>query len=96
MVSKPGKGYGLAKYTQKADARMIYNGQSLMSKNGSKKKGKSKLYQMIKKHIFKFNEMKFNRMKYPGIFIIVKGSVELEDDRGFRCSGVISEREFFG
>lgn len=33
--------------------------------------------------------MKFNRLKYPGMFIVVKGMVELEDDRGFRCSGMI-------
>jgi hypothetical protein len=40
--------------------------------------------------------MKFNRTKYPGLFVIVKGIVELEDDRGFRCNGMISERDFFG
>jgi|JI10StandDraft_1071094.scaffolds.fasta_scaffold128072_1 hypothetical protein len=40
--------------------------------------------------------MKFNRMKYPGLFIITKGTVELEDDRGFRCNGMIGERDFFG
>jgi hypothetical protein len=40
--------------------------------------------------------MKFNRMKYPGLFIITKGTVELEDDRGFRCTGMIGERDFFG
>jgi hypothetical protein len=40
--------------------------------------------------------MKFNRTKYPGLFIVTKGTVELEDDRGFRCSGMIGERDFFG
>lgn len=40
--------------------------------------------------------MKFNRTKYPGLFVVVKGTVELEDDRGFRCNGMIGERDFFG
>lgn len=40
--------------------------------------------------------MKFNRMKFPGLFVVTKGTVELEDDRGFRCNGMISERDFFG
>ena len=40
--------------------------------------------------------MKFNRLKYPGLFIVLNGKVEIEDDRGFRCSDIISERDFFG
>ena len=40
--------------------------------------------------------MKFNRLKYPGLFIILNGNVEIEDDKGFRCKDIISERDFFG
>jgi len=40
--------------------------------------------------------MKFNRFKYPGLFIILNGNVEIEDDKGFRCKDIISERDYFG
>jgi hypothetical protein len=40
--------------------------------------------------------MKFNRLKYPGLFILIKGKIEVEDDRGFRCEDMIGEREYFG
>lgn len=36
--------------------------------------------------------MKFNKLKYPGLFIVLRGKVEIEDDRGFRCSDLIGER----
>lgn len=40
--------------------------------------------------------MKFNKLKYPGLFILIKGKIEVEDDRGFRCEDLIGEREYFG
>ena len=40
--------------------------------------------------------MKFNRLKYPGLFIILNGNVEIEDDKGFRSKDILSERDFFG
>ncbi len=40
--------------------------------------------------------MKFNRLKYPGLFILLEGEVEIEDDRGFRCSDLIKPRDYFG
>ncbi len=59
MISNPGKGYGLAKYSHKADARMIHSGGIYSVSNEPKRKRdkreRSKIYQMIKKHIFKFN-----------------------------------------
>lgn len=93
FISKAGKGYGLAKTLQKTDPRVVSSG---MSRGPSKNRGRSRIYTMLKKHIFKFNEMKFNRLKYPGLFIVVRGSVEVEDDRGFRVNNMINERDFFG
>jgi hypothetical protein len=91
MLSKAGKGYGLAKNTIKADIRMVFSGiVSKGKEEKGKRSGRAKIVQLIKKHYFKFNEMKFNRTKYPGLFVILKGTVELEDDRGFRCNGMIS------
>lgn len=59
MISPPGKGYGLAKYSHKADARMIQSSSLQTVSNEPKRKRqkreRSKIYQIIKKHIFKFN-----------------------------------------
>ena len=40
--------------------------------------------------------MKFNRLKFRGLFILVEGKVEIEDDRGFRCKDIMSPRDYFG
>lgn len=40
--------------------------------------------------------MKFNRLKYSGLFILVDGKIEVEDDRGFRCQDILSPRDYFG
>lgn len=46
--------------------------------------------------MLRLNEMKFNRLRYPGLFILVEGKVEVEDDRGFRCKDIMSPRDYFG
>lgn len=46
--------------------------------------------------MFRFNHMKFNRLKYSGLFILVDGKIEVEDDRGFRCKDILSPRDYFG
>jgi hypothetical protein len=40
--------------------------------------------------------MKFNRLRYPGLFILKEGKIEIEDDRGFRCRDIMSPRDYFG
>lgn len=40
--------------------------------------------------------MKFNRLRFRGLFILVEGKVEIEDDRGFRCKDIMSPRDYFG
>lgn len=56
MLSKPGKGYGLAKSVKKADGRMLFSCAISKEKDAiGKRRGKSKIYQLIKKHLFKFN-----------------------------------------
>ena len=97
FISKAGKGYGLTKNNQRTDPRIVKDySQPLGTRTTSKTRGKCRIFNLIKKHIFKFNEMKFNRLKYPGLFVVTRGSVELEDDRGFRVSNMINERDFFG
>lgn len=61
-----------------------------------RRRNKPRLLTLIKKHTFKFNEMKFNRLKFKGLFILVDGKVEIEDDRGFRCRDIMSPRDYFG
>lgn len=63
---------------------------------GNRRKQRSKLSILLRKHMFKLNEMKFNRLRYPGLFILVEGKVEVEDDRGFRCKDIMSPRDYFG
>ena len=96
FISKAGKGYGLIKSSQKTDPRIVKDYSHGGGRTAGKNRGRCRLYNLIKKHSFHFNELKFNRLKYPGIFVIVSGSVELEDDRGFRVSNMINERDFFG
>jgi hypothetical protein len=57
MISKPGKGYGLAKPSQKTDIRMVHSEGKANTKHlkNSERKQKTKWLQLIKKHIFKFN-----------------------------------------
>jgi hypothetical protein len=40
--------------------------------------------------------MKFNRIKFPGLYIVVDGIIEIEDDKGFRCSDAIGSMDYFG
>lgn len=40
--------------------------------------------------------MKYNRLKYPGLFIVIDGRVEVESDSGFRCQDIMGERDYFG
>jgi hypothetical protein len=42
---------------------------------GLRRKTRSRLSAILRKHTFKFNEMKFNRLRYPGLFILVEGKV---------------------
>ena len=96
-MGKVGKGFGLSKPPKNTDPRFIFSSHFTPSaETKTKKKGRCRIYQLIKKHLFKFNEMKFNRLKYPGLFIVLNGKVEVEDDKGFRCTDIISERDFFG
>ena len=96
LLSKAGKGFGLSKPPKNTDFRFLHSNLSQTTTFQKKNKGRSRISQLISKHIFKFNDMKFNRLKYPGLFIVLNGKVEIEDDRGFRCSDIISERDFFG
>jgi hypothetical protein len=61
-----------------------------------RRRTRSRLWMLIKKHTFKFNEMKFNRLKFRGLFVMVEGKIEIEDDRGFRCKDIMSPRDYFG
>jgi hypothetical protein len=50
-----------------------------------RKKAKCRIAELLRKNYTAFNAMKFNKLKYPGLFIVIRGKVEIEDDRGFRC-----------
>lgn len=37
-----------------------------------------------------------NEIKHPGLFIVKSGKIEIQDDRGFSNSNIISSGDFFG
>ncbi len=36
-----------------------------------------RLKDILNKTIFKFNILKFNRLTYPGLFVVLKGNIEI-------------------
>lgn len=97
LLSKEGLGFCLGRAIT-TDPRFVNakKGSKIDENFGNRRKTRSKLSMLIRKHTFKFNEMKFNRLRYPGLFILVEGKVEVEDDRGFRCKDIMSPRDYFG
>ena len=96
LLSQEGLGFCLAKASS-TDARFLSNKKvNKLEEKRFIKRNKSKLFLLLKKLTFKFNELKFNRLRYPGLFILIDGKVQIEDDRGFRCKDIISPRDYFG
>lgn len=97
LLSREGLGFCLGKSTN-TDPRFVNTKKSgkVDELFGNRRRIRYRLAALIKKHTFKFNEMKFNRLRYPGLFILVEGKIEVEDDRGFRCKDMMSPRDYFG
>ena len=95
LLSKEGLGFCLGK--QLVDPRFV-NAKKLGKAEDLLKRHRSRcrIATLLKKYTFKFNEMKFNRLKFKGLFILVEGKVEVEDDRGFRCKDIMAPRDYFG
>ena len=72
-MSKEGLGFCLGKNV--VDPRFV--GVKKMGKEESmgRRRVRSRLCALIKKYTFKFNEMKFNRLKFRGLFILMDGKV---------------------
>lgn len=60
------------------------------------KKSSFRLHGLIQKHRGRIHAMKFKHLRYPGLFVLAKGTVEIEDDCGFRTTDFIKMGDFFG
>jgi|JI6StandDraft_1071083.scaffolds.fasta_scaffold01534_2 CRP-like cAMP-binding protein len=56
----------------------------------------SKLYYLMQKHRSRIHTMKFKHLRYPGLFVLVDGTIEIEDDCGFRTTNFIGKGDYFG
>jgi len=73
LINKKGVGFGLGKKTNSTDSRFV----NMKKMNLERKKGKCRIYELLKKHYKAFEDMKFNKFKYPGLFILIKGQIEV-------------------
>lgn len=60
------------------------------------KRTSSKLFGIIQRNRGKINSMKFKNLRYPGVYVLLNGVLEVEDDCGFRTTNFISRGDYFG
>jgi hypothetical protein len=55
------------------NVKKLGKGEDLMKR----RRTRSRLCLLLKKYTFKFNEMKFNRLKFRGLYILIDGKIEI-------------------
>ena len=70
LLSKEGLGFCLGKTLvdpRFVNAKKLNRGDDVLKRE----RGRCRIVNLLKKYTFKFNEMKFNRLKFRGLFILV-------------------------
>lgn len=93
QLTKTGKGFGL--HAKGGDdwgaVKFRLSGELI-----APKKSNNRLTQLFHKYSWKINTLKFKNLKYPGLYILLKGNIEIEDDCGFRTDNFIGQGDYFG
>mgnify|MGYP007060851273 FL=1 len=66
-------GFCLAKNVV-ADRRFVGSKKSKEEQMG-RRRDRYRLCTLLRKHKFRFNEMKFNRLRYSGLFVVLEGQI---------------------
>jgi hypothetical protein len=92
-ITKLGMGFGLHSKNSEdwATIKFKNTGELLGLKRTS-----SKLFGIIQRNRGKINSMKFKNLRYPGVYVLLNGVLEVEDDCGFRTTNFISRGDYFG